>query len=179
MKAYKELIEQAKAAGFSQAAPLDCMTIKLRQEVRSMCEANKCNMYNNNWACPPGCGTLDECGEKVKNYQTGLIVQTTGELEDVLDGETMMETEAQHRQYFTKFRAYLQQFYPNMLALGAGCCTNCKDCTFPDEACRFPDKAISSMEAYGMLVTQVCADNQLPYYYGDCTITYTGCFLLE
>lgn len=179
MRDYKALIEKAKEAGFSHVAPLDCTTIRLEQEVRSMCEADKCSMYNKNWACPPGCGTLDECGEKVKRYKTGLIVQTTGELEDAMDGETMMETQELHQENFAKFREYLQEFYPGMLALGAGCCTKCKKCTYPDEPCRFPDKAISSMEAYGMLVTQVCEDNQMPYYYGDCTITYTGCYLLE
>ena len=30
-----------------------------------------------------------------------------------------------------------------------------------------------------MLVSQVCKDNDLPYYYGKCTIAYTACFLLE
>lgn len=31
----------------------------------------------------------------------------------------------------------------------------------------------------GMLVTQVCQANGLKYYYGDCTISYTSCYLLE
>ena len=66
-----------------------------------------------------------------------------------------------------------------MLPIGAGCCTKCKVCTYPDAPCRFPDQAFSSMEAYGMLVTQVCKANGLEYYYGPCTIAYTSCYLLE
>ncbi|MDO4340204.1 MAG: DUF2284 domain-containing protein [Eubacteriales bacterium] len=45
-------------------------------------------------------------------------------------------------------------------------------------SCRFPEKAISYMEAYWLFVTQVCRDNHLEYYYVPKTITYTACVLL-
>ena len=113
---------------------------------------------------------------KIARYQYGLLVQTTGRLEDELDGETMMETEALHKEHFYAFERILRAEYPDMLAIGAGCCTKCKTCTYPDEPCRFPKEAFSSMEAYGMVVTQICQDNGLSYYYGPCTITYTSCY---
>ena len=91
----------------------------------------------------------------------------------------MMETEARHKEYFVEFEKKLREIYPDMLAIGAGCCTKCKVCTYPNAPCRFPKQAFSSMEAYGMLVTQVCQANELQYYYGDCTIAYTSCYLLE
>ena len=96
-----------------------------------------------------------------------------------MDGETMMETEAIHKETFYKFEKVLRERWPEMLAIGAGCCTKCKECTYPDAPCRFPGQAFSSMEAYGMLVTQVCKANGLEYYYGPCTIAYTSCYLLE
>lgn len=96
-----------------------------------------------------------------------------------MDVETMMETEAEHKKHFFALEEQLRAKYPTMLPIGAGCCTRCKECTYPDNPCRFPDKTFASMEAYGMLVTQVCQDNNLTYYYGPCTITYTSCFLLE
>ena len=68
---------------------------------------------------------------------------------------------------------------PDLLAIGAGACTKCKECTYPDAPCRFPKEAFASMEAYGMLVVQVCKDNHMKYYYGPETIAYTSCFLLE
>ena len=91
----------------------------------------------------------------------------------------MMETEALHKQNFYEFEKILRERWPGMLPIGAGCCTKCKECTYPDAPCRFPDQAFSSMEAYGMLVTQVCKANSLDYYYGSCTIAYTSCYLLE
>ena len=96
-----------------------------------------------------------------------------------MDGEGMMRTEAMHKASFYSLEKDLRKFYPNMLPMGAGCCTKCKTCTCPDAPCRFPDQAFSSMEAYGMLVTQICQANGLKYYYGDCTISYTSCYLLE
>lgn len=176
---YKELEVIGKQTGFSHIAPLDCSTIQLLPEVRQMCANNTCHMYGKNWSCPPGCGTLEECEARVRQYTYGILVQTVGNLEDSMDVETMMETEAEHKEHFFALEEQLRPKYPAMLPIGAGCCTRCKECTYPDNPCRFPNKTFASMEAYGMLVTQVCQDNNLTYYYGPCTITYTSCFLLE
>ena len=96
-----------------------------------------------------------------------------------MDGEGMIETEKAHKEHFFELEEKLRSKYPRMLPIGSGACTRCTSCTYPDAPCRFPDKTFASMEAYGMLVTQVCQDNGLPYYYGPCTIAYTSCFLLE
>ena len=179
MPDYERLIKQAEENGFSHAGPLDVSTIHLLPEVREMCAQNKCTAYNTNWCCPPGLGDLPECEKKIGAYTRGLLVQTTGELEDELDGETMMETQDLHKKHFDAMYKELRKEYPNLLACGAGTCTRCKKCTYPDAPCRFPEHRFASMEAYGMLVTQVCQANNLPYYYGPCTITYTSCYLLE
>lgn len=175
----KEMEKIGQEAGFSRVAPLDADTIQILKDVRKMCEVNSCTAYNTNWSCPPACGTLEECEQRIRKYRRGVLVQTTGELEDEFDGEGMMETEARHKEHFLKMHDELVKLYPNMLSLGAGCCTRCKKCTYPDAPCRFPEKRFSSMESYGMLVTQVCQDNGVEYYYGPGTITYTSCFLVE
>lgn len=175
----KELEELAKKSGFSYASGLDVATIELRDEVRQMCAENKCRMYGKNWCCPPGCGTLSECGERIRKYKNGILVQTMMEMEDEMDVETMMDAEAAHKEHFEQMRVELQKKYPEMLAIGSGTCTRCKTCTYPDAPCRFPEHSFASMEAYGMLVTDICRANGMKYYYGPCTITYTSCFLLE
>jgi hypothetical protein len=35
------------------------------------------------------------------------------------------------------------------------------------------------MEAYGMVVNEVCRDSGLPYYYGPETLTFVGCVLFN
>ena len=70
----------------------------------------------------------------------------------------------------------VKELYPGATCLGAGGCTVCKSCAYP-EPCRFPEKAFSSMEGYGMLVSDVCTANNVPYYHGENTIAYVGCYL--
>lgn len=46
-----------------------------------------------------------------------------------------------------------------------------------DRPCRYPTKRLSSMEAYGLLVSDVCTRSGLAYNYGARTMTYTSCVL--
>jgi predicted metal-binding protein len=174
---YEKLAAMAEEAGFTAWAKLDPNTIELKSEVRDMCAANSCGMYGKRWSCPPGCGTLEECAEKLKGYTGGILVQTVGDIEDGFDFEAMMEIEAEHRQNFRQMQEALLDAGITALPIGAGCCTVCPQCTYPDAPCRFPEKMNASMEAYGMLVLQICKDNGLTYYYGADKMAYTSCFL--
>lgn len=176
---YEQLSQLATEAGFSAWAPLDVATIELKPEVREMCAVNSCGQYGKRWSCPPGCGTLEECAERIRSCTHGILVQTYGDIEDGFDFEAMMEIEADHKEHFTEMYASLREAGADVLAIGAGCCTACAKCTYPDQPCRFPDKRISSMEAYGMLVLEVCKANGLTYYYGADKMAYTSCFLLK
>ena len=169
----------AKAAGFTHMGPLERSTIVLHQEVREMCRTGNCGAYGKKWSCPPACGTLEECGERLDQFSRGILVQTVGKLEDSFDYEAMMDTEKAHKEHFADLEKELRRRYPRVLAIGAGGCTKCPKCSYPDAPCRFPDQAFVSMEAYGMLVLEVCKNNNMTYYYGPDTIAYTSMFLLE
>ena len=175
----QELCALAAGIGFEHAGKLDPATIELKEEVREMCASGKCAMYDKRWSCPPGCGTLDECRELLKGYTYGILVQSVGELEDNFDIETMMETEAAHKERFYAMRKALTDRGVEALAAGAGCCTLCSECTYPTAPCRFPEQKMSSMEALGMLVLEVCKANGMQYFYGENTIAYTSCFLFR
>ena len=173
------LAAMAPEAGFTHSAPLDVSTLELRDEVRAMCSANTCRAYGRNWSCPPACGELEDLRQKFAQYSRGLLVQTVGEVEDSMDFEGMMEAEAAHKEHFAALHEKLLETWPGLLALGAGTCTRCKACTYPDAPCRFPDRRVSSMEACGLVVMDTCKANGLGYYYGPQSIAYTSCFLLE
>jgi len=176
---YQQLAELAQKAHFSAWAALDAATIELKPEVRDMCAVNSCGQYGKRWSCPPGCGTLEECTDRLKGYTHGILVQTCGDIEDGFDFEAMMEIEADHKEHVMAMYETLRETGESVLALGAGCCTTCVKCTYPEESCRFPDKMIASMEAYGMVVLEVCKANGLQYYYGSEKMAYTSCFLLK
>ena len=176
---YEHLSKIAEEAGFSAWVPLDISTIALKSEVRDMCAVNTCGQYQKRWSCPPGCGTLEECAERLKGYTHGILVQTCGDIEDGFDFEAMMEIEADHKEHVNDMYQLIREQTGHVLALGAGCCMQCAKCTYPDEPCRFPEKMVSSMEAYGMVVLEICKANGLQYYYGADKMAYTSCFLLK
>ena len=168
--------QRAVSMGFSKAVPMDVNTLQPRQDVRDMCTADKCGAYGKNWTCPPYCGTLDECTKKIQQYSRGILLQTVGITEKTIDTKAYRRTESQHLEQFHLLCEELRKVYPHALCLGSGGCRICGKCAFP-ESCRFPEKACSSMEGYGLFVTQVCRDNGCEYYYGEKTITYTACIL--
>lgn len=169
-------LEKAKELGFDTAAPLAPATLVAREAVRDMCAADRCKAYGRNWTCPPACGDLAQCQEKMGKYQRGILLQTVGILSKLIDSKGYAAAMEKHTKQFRRFAEEIRKEYPDALCLGAGACTVCAECAFP-EPCRFPEKAISSMEAYGLFVTQVCRDNNVAYYYGPKTIAYTGCVL--
>lgn len=173
------LLALAEEVGFSHAAPLNTAALSFLPEVRDMCAADKCHSYGRSWTCPPHCGTLEEMARRAKGFSGGILVQSTAALEDDFDVETMMDTEKIHKERFFNFVEAVRAREEHILPMAAGACTICAQCTCPDAPCRFPDKAIPSMEACGLVVSQVCEGSGLPYYYGPLTLTYTSCVLAD
>ncbi len=166
----------ATALGFAEAAPLDPSLLRAQAHVRAMCKEDKCRAYGKNWTCPPHCGSLQECEAKMRSFCHGILVQTVGHMAKDIDSRCYRDTERRHLENFSRLCEAFRRQHPNALCLGAGGCRSCKQCAFP-EPCRFPEKAVSSMEGYGLFVTQVCRDAGLPYHHGERTITYTACIL--
>lgn len=171
------LAEEIGLAGRGIFAAKD---LKFLKEVRNMCKTNKCGNYNRIWTCPPACGTLAQSRKKAKEYSWGIILQTTAQMEDEFDGEAIEEASEKQRERFLEYTARLRRAGEEFLAMGSGGCGGgCQTCTYPDAPCRFPEKAFTSMEAYGLLVTDVCKSAATPYYYGRNTVTFTSCVLFH
>lgn len=173
------VLNLARQTGFSCAVPLNMTSLTVRTEVRDMCTADRCQSYGKNWSCPPACGILETCEKRISSYGRGVLVQTTGELEDDFDWHNIGTAYARHKAAFENLARQTRALYPNCLPLTAGACTLCRKCTYPDRPCRFPGKRLSSMEAYGLLVSDVCMKSGVQYNYGPKTITYTSCILFD
>jgi len=172
-----ELIASALEYGFTQAGELNVFALEFLPDVRSMCSTDLCRSYNRSWSCPPACGTLEDVAKKASAYSRGILVQSTATLEDDFDIETMQKTESLHKKRFLAFTEQIRKRYLDCLPMASGACSLCAQCTYPDAPCRFPDKMIPSMEAYGLFVSRVCKQSGIRYYYGPKTITYTSCIL--
>lgn len=171
-------IDLAREMGFNEVYPLDVATLQPRADVRAMCAIDKCGAYGRNWTCPPHCGTLEECAAKIRGYSRGILLQTVEPLEKDIDTKGYRRAEQRHLQQFGSFVERIRKEHPDALCLGSGGCRVCQKCAYP-EVCRFPDKAHSSMEGYGLFVTQVCRDNCAAYHHGQRTVTYTACVLFR
>ena len=174
-----DLVRLSLEAGFSQAAPLDMSSLVFRPEVREMCAAGRCKSYGRTWSCPPAVGSLERITERAARYSRGVIVQTTAPTDGDFDMAGFHRAMLLHHRQFDRLVRQLRNGFPDLLPMAAGACTRCSVCTYPDRPCRYPDRLFPSMEAYGLLVSDVCLRSGLQYNYGPRTITYTACILLD
>ena len=172
-------VKLAKEVGFEAACELNMETLTVLPEVREMCSADKCGAYGKRWSCPPGCGDLSFCRKRIASYASGLLLQTTGPLEDAFDLRGIAAAQEEHSRRFAALARQIRHFQRDCLPLAAGACTRCEVCSYPSKPCRFPGKMFSSMEAYGLLVSDICQKNHIPYYHGENTISFTSCILLD
>lgn len=172
-------LEKAAEIGFEHAAPMPREALVFREEVRAMCRADRCQSYGKTWSCPPACGTLDEMRAKAAPFEGGILVATVGKMEDEFDFESIETAAALHKTRFFTLTGVLRPSFAALFPLGAGRCTLCRSCTYPDAPCRFPDRMTPSMEAAGLLVSDVCKVCGVPYYSGKNTTTFISCILLR
>ena len=176
---HKITLEQCRAAGFTNAAYLDPMQLEFLPEVRNMCQADRCGRYNQCWACPPACGTLEKLKEKVQSYPYGILLQVTGKMEDDYDVETIEQTQKDCKAALERLTDQIRPQCSRLLVMDAGGCKRCKTCTYPDAPCRYPDKLAPSMEACGLFVSRECERAGIPYYYGPQTMTFTAAIMVD
>ena len=170
-------VEIAKTAGFETALPIDPKTLKFLPEVRDMCKA--CRAYGKKWVCPPGCGSIEEMELRYHRFNSGVAVQTVWNLEDGFDLEGMTQGAENHKKSTSNLLSALAAEKEEILPFGNDGCGICEACTYPDEACRFPDRAYPSLESVGIMVSDMCKSNGITYYYGRNTVALTGAFLFN
>ena len=172
-------LDLAKLSGFEVAAPLDPKKLKFLPEVRDMCNSNKCGQINKKWVCPPACGTIEEMSERYLRFHDGVIFQTICRMDSEYDLDVMYEVMENHKKAMGSLLKSVSELDEEVVPFGSDGCGNCTECTYPDNPCRFPKTAFPSLEACGLLVSDVCNDNSVPYYYGRNTVAFTGAFLFN
>lgn len=179
---YSDLVQEVLALHATRAVITEVAKIKFNEELRKLCEQNHCGSYNKNWMCPPVVGPIAELHLRALKFKRGLLFQTVHQLEDSLDWEGMQEGKAKHTAIFRKMVESMQNnpAYKEILPMNAGACTYCPQCSYPfGEKCRFPDKAVSSVEANGIDVMALVKDNGIPYNNGENTVSYVSLILFD
>ncbi len=181
MEKYTFLCDIAKEMGFTNAGLIAAENIPFDPVFRKACESNQCGRYGKCWTCPPAVGPIDELIEKAKKYSYAVVYQTIGEIEDSYDFEGMMKVAASHNRYTRDFIEKTKDNWKgDFLHLSAGGCHYCERCAKEDnQPCRFPDKALASLEAYGVAVSQLASRVSMKYINGVNTVTYFGMCLFN
>lgn len=167
------------AMGAKSAAIIRVAEISFDASFRSMCASNVCGNYGRSYMCPPDIGEIETLMEEAKTYRYAIVYQTVGMLEDSYDFEGMMEAGQYHNDLAQKVRELFERNGITIaLHLGAGGCRLCPVCgKKTGEACRFPDRAMSSLEAYGVNVSELAHQCGMRYINGANTVTYFGAVL--
>ena len=125
---------------------------------------------------PPDIGEIETLIREAKRYFYALVYQTVGFLEDSYDFEGMMEAGRHHNDLAQRVRRlFEEECGQKALHLGAGGCRLCPVCgKKTGEPCRFPDRAMSSLEASGVNVSELVVQCGMRYINGENTVTYFG-----
>ena len=180
-KIFDKLISKSLSLGAYKANIIETKDISLDIAFREICDSNSCGMYGKCWMCPPEVGDIDVLMNEVGKYDYALIYQTVTDLEDSYDFEGMI---AAKKRFYPLAQGLRESFnnlkLVNVLHLGVGGCGLCEICAKrTDEPCRFPEKAIPSLEAYGINVSKLARSAGMKYINGQNTVTYFGAILFS
>lgn len=169
----QDAVKTALAAGAYRASVIETGDVQFFPAFRQACEANSCGMFGRCWMCPPDIGPVDRLIAQAQQYRHVLVYQTVRPLEDSFDIEGMLEAGNLHNQVAEQVGAAFRG--EKFLHLGAGGCRVCQRCAKAENLpCRFPDRALSSLEAYGVDVTLLAQAAGMNYINGKDTVTYFG-----
>ena len=178
---FKHILSAPIQYGAFKSNIIETKLIILDRAFRDMCESNACGVYGKCWMCPPDVGDIDTLMSKVKNYDYALVYQTVTEIEDSFDFEGMIAAKKKSYPLAQSLRKVFSDLkITNVLHLGAGGCGVCESCAKKtDEPCRFPEKAMPSLEAYGINVSELAKASGMNYINGQNTVTYFGAVLFS
>ncbi len=164
-------------AGVFQYGIINTKDINFSQEVRKMCEVNTCRQYGKTWACPPAIGTVEECKDRICNYDKMVLFSGKYDLEDSFDYEGMTEGMKKFKQSSRLIDNAVKPLIKDYFMLSNEGCDLCDKCTYPDAPCRFPDRAHGSLEGYGIFVSEIAKTAGINYINGANTVTYFGALI--
>jgi predicted metal-binding protein len=169
-------MEKALAAGFTHAVWLEELKLKCEPRFREYCSPNGCRNHGSNWVCPPGCGSLEECAEKVSGYDRGILLQSVSETKPDFNDYAGLS-----RKHNKRLRYFIESYYNEgmeILALTSGGCIFCETCAYP-EPCIKPDVRMNSLSAYGINVGKLCENAGLAYAFKQDIVYYTALLLIK
>jgi predicted metal-binding protein len=156
-----------------QYAWTDPDEIAFSEDARYICRT-ECPRYGKSWSCPPGVGTVEECRTRCQSYEGVLVFSTIAEVRDIMNMEETLGTRTQHEAVTRQVRETLGLYFSDTLALSGESCAICETCAYPDAPCRHPERQISCVEGYGIVVPSVAEKAGIEFDNGYNVVTWFG-----
>jgi predicted metal-binding protein len=166
------IFEQAVKGRAFEYAVIPTSAIGFSPALLKACESNVCGKYNRCWTCPPAVDSR-ELQKKIAAFSSAFVFTTMSALDDSFDYEGMIRAKVTHDRLTAEMH---ERFGAANPVFGAGGCTLCDACAYP-EPCRFPDKTYPSIEAAGINVSELSRAAGLRYHNGENTVTYFSMIL--
>jgi Zn-finger protein/predicted metal-binding protein len=173
-----DYLKKAKEFGFTQAVEMQDLFIECKPELRAYCNPRQCPNHEQNWVCPPGCGTLEECAKKVRGFNRGILLQSVSKLTPPVSPETYRELNRAHNLRFKKFIEFVKQDSVGILPLTSGGCVFCEQCGYP-APCIKPGVKMESLSAFGIDVGELCRIADVEYSFREDMVYYTALLLIK
>lgn len=167
-----DIVKYLNLSEIFQYKVIDAKEIPFSQTVVDMCKTNKCGKYGTCWTCPPGVGELSELEERIRCYKSALVFTCKYDLEDSFDFEGMTSGQKRAKCVLGDITEKLRADSKKFMALGCEGCDLCEKCSYPDTPCRFPEKALPSVEACGINVVELAKKAGINYNNGENTVTF-------
>jgi len=170
-----ELTGGALSTGFTEAVWLDGLTLECEERLRAYCNPEGCPNHGQNWVCPPGCGSLSECAERVGAFHQGLLLQTVSE-----PGTPVEDYKKLNRTHNLRLRELIEKYGEGMeiMALTSGGCVFCETCAYP-EPCVKPSVRMNSLSAHGIDVGKLCERAGLDYSFRPDRVYFVALVLIR
>jgi predicted metal-binding protein len=169
-----KLVNKALVIGFTKAVWLEGLKLECEARLREYCNPANCPNHGNNWVCPPGCGSLEECSEKAGRFDRGLLLQSVSELDPLFADYKGLNRE--HNLRLKKLIEILGNEW-DILALTSGGCVFCDTCAYP-APCLKPDSRMNSLSAFGIDAGKLCKRAGLEYSFRPDRVYFVALVLM-
>lgn len=174
------LVKAALDYGADKAELIAPAKLVCSNSFRAYCEDNLCGFYGKCWSCPPDVGEIEVLTAQLRNYEHIVIYQVISPVEDISNQEEIYAAGERLSATSQKLQSLLRSALNKPFLHLGGSCHLCPECTkLYNEPCRYPDKLLPSLSAYGVDVCKTCEGTSLSYMNGENTITNFGMILLN
>lgn len=132
------------------------------ERVQQVCRL-ECPMYGKSWSCPPAVGTVAQCRQQCLSYDDALLMVTVQEVLDSSNLTETLKTKPFHTAQVRQVRQLLETQGMDTLCLSGDACDCCRQCAYPEQACRQPDRQMPCLEGYGVVVSDLAQRYGVPF----------------